>query len=127
MRDYSLIHSMVFLVRIHHTFSKTIGNQGIIDLLKKNRKAKFISIVTYCDKIILKSFNGIVDGTISKSKKGKGWGFDPIFVPNNSDESFGVGDRKNELSHRYKSLKQNFLIGICISRNVTINKTIIVL
>ena len=31
---------------------KTIGNQGILDLLKKNRDAKFISNITYCDKKI---------------------------------------------------------------------------
>ena len=29
---------------------KTIGNKGILDLLKKNRSAKFVSTITYCDK-----------------------------------------------------------------------------
>ena len=85
---------------------KTIGNEGIINLLKNNRKAKFVSIITYCDKNFLKSFDGKLDGKISKTQKGKGWGFDPIFIPNNSKETFAEINNKNELSHRYKALRK---------------------
>ena len=48
---------------------KTIGNQGILDLLKKNRDAKFISNITYCDKKNLESFEGKLDGTYLNLKK----------------------------------------------------------
>jgi len=85
---------------------KTIGNEGILDLLKNERQAKFISIITYCDDEFLESFDGTICGTISKSKKGKGWGFDPVFIPDNSHETFAEINDKNELSHRYKSLKK---------------------
>src|SRR5210317_1664751 len=51
---------------------KTIGNKGILNLLKNNRQAKFVSIITYCDKTILKSFEGKLDGKISKTQRGKG-------------------------------------------------------
>ena len=85
---------------------KTIGNKGILNLLKNNRKAKFVSIITYCDKNFLESFDGKLDGKISKTLKGKGWGFDPIFIPNNSKETFAEMNNKNELSHRYKALKK---------------------
>ena len=85
---------------------KTIGNKGILNLLKNNRKAKFISIITYCDKAILQSFEGNLNGKISKSQKGKGWGYDPIFIPNNSTKTFAELNNKNELSHRYKALKK---------------------
>ena len=85
---------------------KTIGNKGILNLLKNNRKAKFVSIITYCDKNSLESFDGKLDGKISKTQKGKGWGFDPIFIPNNSKETFAEINNKNELSHRYKALKK---------------------
>ena len=86
---------------------KTSGNKGILNLLKNNRKAKFVSIITYCDKTILKSFDGKLDGTISKSQKGKGWGYDPIFIPKNSNKTFAENNgNKNELSHRYKALKK---------------------
>ncbi len=85
---------------------KTIGNNGILNLLKNNRKAKFVSTITYCDKTILQSFEGKLDGKISKTQKGKGWGFDPIFIPNNSKKTFAELNNKNELSHRYKALKK---------------------
>ena len=85
---------------------KTIGNKGILNLLKNKRKAKFVSIITYCDKTILQSFNGKLNGIISKSQKGKGWGYDPIFIPNNSKKTFADMNNKNELSHRYKALKK---------------------
>ena len=85
---------------------KTIGNKGILNLLKNNRKAKFVSIITYCDKTSLQSFIGKLDGKISKIQKGKGWGYDPIFIPNNSKKTFAELNNKNELSHRYKALKK---------------------
>lgn len=85
---------------------KTIGNKGILNLLKNNRKAKFVSIITYCDKTILQSFEGKLDGKISKTQKGKGWGYDPIFIPNNSKKTFAELNNKNELSHRYQALRK---------------------
>ena len=84
---------------------KTIGNKGILNLLKNKRRAKFVSIITYCDKKTLQSFDGKLNGIISKSQKGKGWGYDPIFIPNNSKKTFADMNNKNELSHRYKALK----------------------
>ena len=85
---------------------KTIGNKGILNLLKQNRKAKFVSIITYCDKHILQSFDAKIVGSISKSEKGKGWGYDPIFIPNTLQKTFAELNNKNELSHRYKALKK---------------------
>ena len=84
----------------------TIGNLGILNLLKKNRNAKFISTITYCDKKNLKSFEGKLDGCISKSEKGTGWGYDPIFIPKNTKKTFAELINKNNLSHRYKALKK---------------------
>ena len=85
---------------------KTIGNQGIINLVKANRSAKFVSNITYCDKYCFKSFEGKLFGTISKSEKGNGWGFDPIFIPKNQKQTFGELTDKNNISHRYKALKK---------------------
>ena len=85
---------------------KTIGNDGILKLLKNSRNAKFVSIITYCDKNNLQSFVGNLDGTISKSQKGKGWGYDPIFIPKKMKKTFAEIENKNELSHRYKALKK---------------------
>ncbi|NNM35607.1 MAG: RdgB/HAM1 family non-canonical purine NTP pyrophosphatase [Nitrosopumilus sp.] len=85
---------------------KTIGNKGILNLLKNNRKAKFVSIITYCDKLNLESFDGKLNGRISKTEKGKNWGYDPIFIPNNSKKTFAEIQNKNKLSHRFKALKK---------------------
>ena len=85
---------------------KTIGNDGILNLLKNNRKAKFVSIITYCDKTNFQSFSAKLDGMISKFQKGKGWGYDPIFIPKNSQKTFAEINEKNKLSHRYKALKK---------------------
>ena len=85
---------------------KTIGNKGILNLVKHNRKAKFVSIITYCDKKVLESFNAKLEGKISTSQKGNGWGYDPIFVPQHSKKTFAESNNKNKLSHRYKALKK---------------------
>ena len=85
---------------------KTIGNKGILDLLTNNRKAKFISIITYCDKTMTQYFDAKLDGSISKSQKGNGWGYDPIFIPKNSRKTFAEINNKNELSHRYEALRK---------------------
>lgn len=53
---------------------KTIGNIGILNLLKNNRNATFVSIISYCDKKTLQSFDAKINGTISYLQKGKGWG-----------------------------------------------------
>ncbi len=85
---------------------QTIGNKGILGLLKDNRRAKFVSIITYCDKTVLQSFEGRLCGKISKTQKGKGWGYDPIFIPNDYTETFAQMNDKNKLSHRYNALKK---------------------
>lgn len=85
---------------------KTIGNKGILQLLKKNRKAKFVSIISYHDSKNCKSFEAKIDGIISKSQNGTGWGYDPIFIPKNFNQTFAQLTIKNDLSHRYKALKK---------------------
>ena len=85
---------------------KTLGNKGILNLVKKNRIAKFISIISFYDKNHTKLFQAKVDGRISKIQKGNGWGYDPIFIPIDSKKTFAQLTNKNELSHRYKALKK---------------------
>ncbi|MDH3277462.1 MAG: RdgB/HAM1 family non-canonical purine NTP pyrophosphatase [Nitrosopumilus sp.] len=83
---------------------KTIGNKGILQLLKQNRKAKFISIISFYDKKNRESFESKVDGKISRSIIGTGWGYDPIFIPLKSTKTFA--ESKNNISHRFKALKK---------------------
>lgn len=88
--------------------NKTIGNTGILDLLgnKANRKASFKSIIAFYDGHKIKSFTGEIKGKILFDLTKGGWGFDPIFVPENSELSFGQMDliTKNKISHRKVAL-----------------------
>ncbi len=86
---------------------RTIGNKGILKLVRVNRNAKFQSIIAFCDKKkkpIL--FDAKVSGRISKNLKSGGWGYDPIFIPSGKSKTFAELTNKNELSHRYYALKK---------------------
>ncbi len=89
---------------------KTIGNQGILKLMEnvKNRNAKFVSIVGYFNGS-LHIFKGECQGKISYKIRGnKGFGYDPIFIPNGCKKTFGEMEieEKNKYSHRGKSIRK---------------------
>jgi XTP/dITP diphosphohydrolase len=55
-----------------------------------------------------KIFEGRVNGTITPHRKGeKGFGFDPVFIPNGFDRTFAEmsSDEKASISHRGQALK----------------------
>ena len=83
---------------------KTIGNAGILNLVKSKRAAEFHSVLAYCDGKKPVLFQGITRGAISKKPKGDGWGYDPIFIPKGKTKTYAELDDKNTLSHRYKAL-----------------------
>jgi XTP/dITP diphosphohydrolase len=83
---------------------KTIGNKGVLKLLKRNRKAKFVSVISFYDGKNHESFESKVNGIISQTIGGIGWGYDPIFIPLKSTKTFAQS--KNKISHRFKSLKK---------------------
>ena len=86
---------------------KTIGNSGILRLVGSDRNAYFQSVVAYCDnKYGVMLFDAKVEGKISKILTGKGWGYDPIFIPKGESKSYAMITNKNEISHRYKALKK---------------------
>jgi XTP/dITP diphosphohydrolase len=97
---------------------KSIGNKGIIRLLKgsSDRSAYFKSIFVYNDGSIVKVFYGKSIGKISSTITEGGWGYDPIFIPLNRNNKkcitfakLSQTNKKNELSHRriafYKFIK----------------------
>ena len=76
---------------------------------KKNRKAQFRTAIA----LILKGeehlFEGKVEGYISKDKKGdEGFGYDPIFIPENDKRSFAQMsmEEKGAISHRGRAVKK---------------------
>ncbi len=92
------------------SFSRALGNKGLISLLhNKNRKAVAITTLVYIWGINkYKVFEGRVAGTISEKEKGKGFGWDPIFLPNGSKKTFGEMslEEKNKHSMRRKALEK---------------------
>jgi len=85
---------------------KTIGNNGILKLTGDNRSAVFVSIIIFRSAKWSNKFESKVFGTISKNIQGEGWGYDPIFIPENQTKTYAELDDKNKLSHRYESLKK---------------------
>ncbi len=85
---------------------------------KKNRKARFRTVICYIEKKDvcpcgctsikkIHQFDGIVNGSIATEKHGtEGFGYDPIFVPEGYDQSFAqLGEEiKNGISHRARAV-----------------------
>lgn len=90
---------------------QTIGIEGILKLMSnvENRRAYFKTALAYADEGEIRIFTGEVYGKISYEARGnKGFGFDPIFIPENSDKTFAELDisEKNKYSHRGKAFKK---------------------
>ena len=97
-------------------FKKAI-NRVYRELLKKDKnwkykkiKARFICALSICylDKKIA-SVMGKVEGHISDKPKGKnGFGYDPIFIPNNKRKTFGEMSsiQKYKIDHRFAAFKR---------------------
>lgn len=86
----------------------TLGCTGILKLLANNRKAVFKSVIAYQDESGATLFTGEAPGSIADYKKGeKGFGFDPIFIPEGGSKTFAQmsTEEKNLYSHRGKAFK----------------------
>ncbi len=80
----------------------------------ENKTARFRTIIS----LILDGreyfFEGICNGKITRERKGnKGFGYDAVFIPDGSDQTFAEMDlaEKNKFSHRKKAMEKliNFL------------------
>ena len=64
--------------------------------------------ICYLDKKIA-CVTGKVEGSISSKPRGKnGFGYDPIFIPNKKNQTFGEMNfkKKSRLDHRFKAFKK---------------------
>lgn len=91
------------------------SDQDNMDLLltnlegKENRKAQFKTVIALKYKGETHFFEGIAPGSISHKRQGDGgFGYDPIFIPEDYSLSFGqiTPQLKNQISHRAKAVAQ---------------------
>lgn len=75
----------------------------------KNRKARFKTVISLVIDGKEVQFEGLVEGNILEEKKGQsGFGYDPIFQPDESQFSFAempLGE-KNKISHRGRATRK---------------------
>ena len=73
------------------------------------RRGRFRCVVALArNGSLLGTFEGIVEGRIADEVRGdSGFGYDPIFVPDGSDQTFGElpTEVKNAISHRAKAIR----------------------
>jgi len=73
------------------------------------RKARFRTVISLILNGEEQLFEGIVDGTILKEKRGEaGFGYDPVFQPDGFDQSFAQMElsEKNKISHRGRAVQK---------------------
>ena len=72
-----------------------------------NRTARFRTVIALILNGKISFFEGKIEGTITSKPRGNsGFGYDPIFVPQNYMASFAQlsAEEKNKISHRAKAL-----------------------
>ncbi|HOB23627.1 MAG TPA: RdgB/HAM1 family non-canonical purine NTP pyrophosphatase [Kaistella sp.] len=93
----------------NHDFAKNIAK--VLDELKgeENRKAYFVTVMCLVDETGENYFEGRVYGNLIKESRGeKGFGYDPIFIPENHEITFAEmkPEEKNVISHRKNAIEK---------------------
>lgn len=76
---------------------------------KKNRAARFRTVLAYFINGEKHLFQGVCEGEIIGRERGiGGFGYDPVFLPENSEMTFAEMsvEEKNKISHRGKALRE---------------------
>ncbi len=76
---------------------------------EKNRKAQFRTVISLIINGTEYQFEGVVEGHITSTQSGsKGFGYDPVFVPEGYDITMAEMDlhEKNKISHRASAIKK---------------------
>lgn len=75
---------------------------------KENRKARFRTVIALIRGEEIKEFEGKIEGRIIEERRGTGgFGYDKVFMPDNSNLSFAEmqPEEKNAISHRAKATR----------------------
>lgn len=87
------------------------NNEKLLRVLKHetHREAQFKTVIAYKDATTEMTFEGVVKGIIATKCSGTGgFGYDPIFIPEGYDNTFGElpQEIKLELSHRSRAIEK---------------------
>jgi XTP/dITP diphosphohydrolase len=88
---------------------KLLRELARVDAIEDGRRARFRCVVALaCNGNLLGTFEGIVEGGITDKARGdSGFGYDPIFIPEGLEQTFGElsTEVKNTISHRAKAIR----------------------
>jgi XTP/dITP diphosphohydrolase len=74
-----------------------------------NRRARFVTVLTYYSNGSYFSFEGEIQGSIVEAPRGsQGFGYDPVFQPENETRTFAEMslEEKNLIAHRARALEK---------------------
>jgi non-canonical purine NTP pyrophosphatase (RdgB/HAM1 family) len=92
-------------------FLESLDNEGLAKILNSydDRTAHAEVCFAYCDENGAQTFSGSIDGTIANEPRGeKGFGWDPVFIPEGYDITWGEmdADQQKETSMRRIALRK---------------------
>ncbi len=89
-------------------FDSMVGKERLLDLVDLGADAEFrAAIALHIPDGENQVFTGKVEGQIVEPRGDKGFGYDPLFLPEGNDETWGEDpDFKDEVSHREEALGQ---------------------
>ena len=94
----------------HDNVQKLLSELGNVDPDGQRRRAAFRCVLAVAQNgELLRTFTGRVKGCIVSAPRGdQGFGYDPVFVPNGYDKTFGElpASTKSQLSHRARALQE---------------------
>ena len=76
---------------------------------KPNRSARFRTVITLIQNAKVTQFEGMINGKIIEDLRGtEGFGYDPVFIPENYDRTFAEMTllEKGEISHRARAFQK---------------------
>ncbi len=89
-------------------FDKMVGKEKLLDLIDGDNSAEFrAAIGLYDDNGEVEVFKGTIEGEIVEPRGDGGFGYDPMFLPDGSEETWGEDPgQKDENSHRQKAVEK---------------------
>ncbi|MFB6209377.1 MAG: non-canonical purine NTP pyrophosphatase [Candidatus Nanohaloarchaea archaeon] len=90
-------------------FDEKVGKENLLRLVDEDYSARFRASVAVLNVETgdVEVFSGSEEGRLVKPRGKKGFGYDPMFVPEGSDKTWGEdSDQKQQSSHRKEAMEK---------------------